>query len=276
MLNRFLWEVLLPGGIIAVLLVAVDSYQDTRLVAYLTADRERAGLFVGVTAVVLAVAAVTYALGTPPATDGRYDLSLYHVGLVLLVVGLFMTAHGGRHYRTATTLRNAETVSPSDCPPDGAVAVTGTAEPVAGTVTGPHSGEPALVAEAGTLVGGERDAGAADTSRAQQLLGAERVGTTFAVTDEYGRVRVDPAGTSLGFLVGEIDGGTLERRVEGGDEVTVVGQVEGGLLADPVVVAHAGNPSLAKFATNVPRLAAAGPLLAVVGAGVMVLTAGVV
>ncbi|MBX0323713.1 hypothetical protein EGH21_11810 [Halomicroarcula sp. F13] len=276
MLARFLWDFALPLAVVAVLLVAVDRYRDTRLLAYLTADRERTVLFVGGTVFVVALVASTYVLGSPPAPVGRYDFSLYHVGLVALSAGVFMTTHGGRHYGTATTLRDAVHVAPSDLPTDGVAAVTGTAEPVGGTVPAPHSGEPALVAEAGHVVGGETYAAAADTGRAQQLLDAERVETAFAVTDEYRGVRVDPDGATLAFLVGETDGATLERRVDGGDEVTIVGRVEGGRLADPLVVAHADNPSLDRFATNVPRVAALGPVLGLVGVAVMLLTAGVV
>ncbi|MDS0278369.1 hypothetical protein NDI85_11225 [Halomicroarcula sp. S1AR25-4] len=276
MLSGFLWDFALPFALVAVLLAAVDRYQDTRLLAYLSADRERTVLFVGGIALVVAFVASTYALGSPPPLEGRYDFSLYHVGFAVLLVGVFMTGHGGRHYATATTLRDAAHVAPSDLPTEGTAAVTGTAEPVAGTVTAPHSGESALVAEAGRLVGGETYAATADTSRAQQLLDAERVGVPFEVTDEYGGVRVDPDAVSLAFLVGETDGATLERRVDSGDEVTVVGRADGGRLVDPLVVAHAGNPSLRQFATNVPRVATLGPVLVLLGVGVMLLTAGVV
>ncbi|WP_254279133.1 hypothetical protein [Haloarcula marina] len=276
MLSAFLWEFLLPLAFIAVLLVAIDRYQDLRLLAYLTADRERTVAFVGGVAFVLVVTGATYALGSPPSIGGRYDVSLYHVGFVVLLVGVFITVHGLRHYGLATTLRKAAHVDPSGTLPDGPVAVTGVAESAVGTVSAPQSGESALVAEAGQLAGGEKYAASASTGRAQQLLDAERVGRSFDVTDEYGAVRVDPADATIGFVVGEPDGGTLERRVEPGDSVTVVGRAEGGRLAETLVVASAGNHNVDRFAGNVPRLAKLGPFVVLVGVGVMAVTAGVV
>ena len=276
MLAGFLRDFLAPLGIVAVVFVAVDRHQETRLVDFLTADRERLAAFGGVALVVTALTASTYALGSPPAIDGRYDLSFYHVALVVLVAGASMVAHGARHYDAATTFRAAEHVDPSDLPSTGVVAVTGTAEPVgAGTVPAPHTGTPSLVAEAGTFVGGERYVDAASGGRAHQLLEADRAGTSFDVTDDYGAVRVDPTGASLSFLTGETDGGVVERRVDPGQTVTVVGHAEPGRSVDPVAIVTPGNPNVDRFAVGIPRVLLLGPVVALAGFAGMLLTAGV-
>lgn len=57
--------------------------------------------------------------------------------------------------------------------------------------------------------------------------------------------------------------------------VTVLGRAEQGQLAETLAIAQRGNPNLARFARNVPRLRWFGPALAVVGYVGMLLAAGV-
>jgi len=272
------FEFLLPVVALVAVLAAVDRYEGFGLIAYLTADRTRLGWFLAGTGVVVLWTAATYVAGSPPSWGGRYDgVHGFHVALLGFLVGVFLTVHGTRHYATATTIRDAVDITPSDLPVDGPVAVTGRVEPAThGTVRAPESGQPAVAAEAGRLVGDPSTTTPGSSGRAQQLIDAERRAVPFDVVDDYGSVRVEPDGASLAFVEGDIEGGTVERRVAPGDEVVVVGDADGGRLTKPVAVATAGNGNLGLFAANIPRVAAAGPVLAVASSLAMAAAAGLV
>lgn len=274
-LGPFLWNFLLPLVLISGILAVLDRRRGLGIETYLRADRERAIRYAATVAVVLFATGVTFVLGTPPELERYGGLKLYYVGWVLFLAGAVLTQYATSHYRLATTLRGAEAVAPDAVPADGHVVVSGVAEPIADrrVVDGPDD-EAVLFLERGTGVGLGAADGTPDTTRAQVLADPDRRTVPFDLVGKYGRVRVDPDGASAGFLVGTVDGDEITRTIASGDEVTVLGRAEQGQLAETLAIAQRGNPNLARFARNVPRLAWFGPALAVVGYVGMLVTAG--
>jgi hypothetical protein len=275
MLVDFVWELFLPVVVVAVLLVALDRSQGTGLTRYFLGERR--GPFLGGCGLVLVAIAVTYALGSPPPFE-RSSVGLYHLGLIGLTVGVMFVVHGWRHYQFATTVKNALVATPGDAPSGELVAITGEARATSTTaLVDFDDGSAALVVERGRLVGAGAGLGREpDTTRANPLLSPTRHSVPFDLVEDGHRVRVEPGDAALSFLQGEIEGETLHRTVEPDEVVTVVGDLENGRIDDPLVIADEHSQALRRFARNVPRLAWAGPPIAVVSYVVMLFTAGVV
>lgn len=276
MFGRFLWDFLLPLSVGGGLFIAIDRWQHHGVTAYLTANRERVVAVTGTSLVVVLAIGVVYVLGTPPEMESRAP-TLFHLAMTVFGAGVFATLHGVRHYRLAVMVGESAQVTPDEIPNGGSVVVTGVAESIAsGEVVSTTAGDSALVVERGTLVGAEGVETAPDTTMAQALVSPTRRTVPFDLVGDYRTVRVDPADASLGFLHGELDDTDIERTVEPGDEVVVVGTAENGRLERAVAIAESGSANLWRFARNIPRVTAVGAVMGVLGYVGILVTAGVV
>lgn len=151
-----------------------------------------------------------------------------------VVVGPWVMVVGTRQVRFGYRMFANEPVGAGEVHlADGIVEVEGVVEPLEETVSGPHTGDPAVAYTSRRERREEQTDDDDETRTSWETVSRDSDAVPFLVSDETGEVAVDPAGANLSITETEVSrGGSTSRRrreyegrIEPGEDVHVYGQL---------------------------------------------------